>query len=49
MGSWGPAEVNRMDSFLGSGHFVRWWVFLGLAGLFPHSPLGQNPFPFKNL
>jgi hypothetical protein len=38
-----------MDSFLGSGHFVRWWVFLGLAGLLLRSALQAEPISLQAL
>jgi hypothetical protein len=38
-----------MDTFLGSGHFVRWWVFLGLAGLLLRSALQAEPISLQAL
>lgn len=38
-----------MDSFLGSGYFVRCWVFLGLAGLLLRSPVQAEPVSLQAL
>jgi len=38
-----------MDSFLGGAHFVRWCVFLGLAGLLLRCPLQAEPISLQAL